>query len=214
MPITRRRFNQYLVALAGASNIPLAWGQAHALREGIDWRPIVPPAPRQNPEKIEVIEFFSYGCPFCGEFDPLIKAWAATLPDDITFRQQPVSFGRMAWANLARLYFVLDDLGETQRLNPLIFDALGRQGRRLYTERAISNWLELHDVDIAAFQAGFQSEQVTARLQASDALATQYGINAVPMIAVDGRFIVLGQEARGFNDLLTIASGLIDKARR
>src|SRR5258708_36785325 len=76
-----------LATLAAAPPSPSAPEQGV---EGTDFRAVVPPQPTSSPGKIEVIEFFSYGCPHCNDFNPLITAWAAKLPKDVVLRRGTV----------------------------------------------------------------------------------------------------------------------------
>src|SRR4030088_569235 len=75
--------------------------------KGPHYRKIEPPQPTTAPGQIEVIEFFSYMCPHCKEFYPLVSTWAAQLPKTAVFRRVPVAFNRPAWVNLARSYYAL-----------------------------------------------------------------------------------------------------------
>jgi protein dithiol oxidoreductase (disulfide-forming) len=85
MPMTRRDFHAGLVALLTAAVMPGARAEEDGLVEGRDWRLLASPRPGTDSAQIEVLEFFSYGCPHCGSLNPLIKAWAEQLPDDATF---------------------------------------------------------------------------------------------------------------------------------
>ncbi|MCG6896694.1 MAG: thiol:disulfide interchange protein DsbA/DsbL [Thiocapsa sp.] len=212
MSLTRRRFTQGLVSALAVGMIPLRPAAANLI-EGRDWRPISPHQPRTNPDKIDVIEFFSYGCPHCMDLNPSIKGWAADLPDDVSFRRIPVSFGRAAWANLARLYFALDYSGDLDRLDQAVFEALHRDRARLYTEKAIFDWLADKGVDTDAFASLFNSFAVETQLKRGEALVERYRVDAVPMITVDGRYVVVGREAKGFPELLAIADDVILMAR-
>ena len=211
MPLTRRRFQQLLLGALCATLLPDA--AIADLVQGRDWRPITPPQPSSVPGKIEVLEFFAYGCPHCSDLNPLIVPWAAHLPEDLVFRRMPVSFGRAAWANLARLYFSLDLMGELPRLDQAVFDAIHRERLSLYTEPAIRDWVTRQGVDTAAFQAAFDSFDVNMRLKRSDQMAREYAVDGVPMIAVDGRYAVIGLGVKGLPELLRIADELIAMAR-
>lgn len=211
MSLTRRRFQQLLLGALGASLLP---GTATAdLVQGLDWRPITPPQPSGVPGKIEVLEFFAYGCTHCGDLNPLIAPWAAHLPEDVAFRRVPVSFGRAAWANLARLYFSLDLMGELPRLDQAVFDAIHRQRVGLYTKPAIRDWVAKQGVDTAAFLAAFDSFDVNTRMKLSDQLVQEYAVDAVPMVAVDGRYAVTGSGVKALPELLRTAGELIAMAR-
>jgi protein dithiol oxidoreductase (disulfide-forming) len=211
MPLTRRHFNQLLFSSFTLAALPITV-QAE-LVEGEDWRAITPPQPGDVPGKIEVLEFFSYGCPHCGSLNPLVKQWESTLREDVVLRRVPVTFGRQAWANLARLFYALDSLDELERLDQSIFTALHEQRAKLYTEPAILEWLADKEIDTQRFKDAFNSFDVQTKVGRSDYLAGRYQIDAVPTIVVAGRYAVLGQKAKGLPDLLAIADQLIDRAR-
>jgi protein dithiol oxidoreductase (disulfide-forming) len=212
MAFSRRRFTQTLIGALGVAMIPLRPAAAN-LVEGRDWRPISPPQPAAKAGKIEVIEFFSYGCPHCADLLPFIKPWAAGLPEDVTFTQVPVTFGRAAWENLARMHFALEYSGDLDRLDQAIFSALHQERMRLFNEKDIFSWVESKDVDMENFKSLFNSFAVETQIKRSATLVERYRVDAVPMITIDGRYVVVGSEAKGFPDLLAIADDLILMAR-
>lgn len=207
---SRRRFNRYLIAAIGVIALP-AW--AKELVQGRDWKPVPTPQPGDSPDKIEVLEFFAYGCPHCSDLNPLIKDWAATLPEDVVFRRIPVTFGREAWENLARLFHSLAYTGDLERLDQAVFDALHEQGKRLFSRERILDWVGSQGIDREAFAKVFDSFGVQTRLARSEQLAQRYRVNAVPQIIVGGRYVVVGKAATRVEDLLVIADELIAKAR-
>jgi protein dithiol oxidoreductase (disulfide-forming) len=210
MTLTRRRFNQILVGIATLPWLPSAFAE---LEEGQDWRAIAPPQPSDVPGKIEVLEFFSYGCPHCGALNPLAKEWAAKLPEDVAFRRVPVTFGRQAWANLARLYYSLEDMEQIAQLDQAVFAAIHDKRVKLFTEEAILDWLKDAKVDTTHFSEIYNSFDVQTQVGRGDYLAGRFAIDAVPTITVGGRYAVLGRKVQGLTDLLAIADQLIDKAR-
>jgi thiol:disulfide interchange protein DsbA len=211
MSLTRRRFTQSLLLALAAGGLPAV--PAAPLVEGRDWRAITPPQPVESEQLIEVIEFFSYGCPHCREFHPLVTAWANELPEDVALIRVPVSFGRAAWANLVRLYYALELTGDLDRLDQAVFEALHAQRARLYTKGQILEWVERQGVDGNVFAEAFDSFAVQTRLSRSDQLVRNYRVDGVPMIAVDGRYAVVGERAAGFAGVLAIADALIEQAR-
>ncbi|MCU0834083.1 MAG: thiol:disulfide interchange protein DsbA/DsbL [Chromatiaceae bacterium] len=212
MTLTRRRFNQAILAALAAGALPLTAATAE-LVEGRDWVPISPPQPGDAADKIEVLEFFSYGCPHCRELHPLVTVWATRLPEDVALRRIPVSFGRAAWANLARLYLALELTGDLAKLDMAVFDAIHDQRAKLFTRESIVDWVKTQGVAANAFAEAFDSFAVQTRLARSDQLVRQYRIDAVPRLTVAGRYAVVGREAKGHEDLLAIADALIAQAR-
>jgi protein dithiol oxidoreductase (disulfide-forming) len=211
MSLTRRSFHQFVLSAFTVSALP---SLAHAnLEEGQDWRAITPPQPGDAPGKIEVLEFFSYGCPHCGSLNPLIKQWQATLPEDVVLRRVPITFGRQAWENLARLFYTLQSLGELDRLDQEVFAALHDRRIKLYTEPEILKWLSDKEIDTQRFTDTFNSFDIQTKIGRGDYLAGRYQIDAVPTIAVAGRYAVLGRKAQGLPDILAIADRLIEWVR-
>lgn len=207
--IDRRTFCRAAGLSLGLSTLSLsALGQVTA---GRDYLPIEPAQPGDAPGKIEVIEFFSYGCPHCNEFHPLITQWAARLPAEVNFRRVPVGFGRAQWLALARLYHAADAIGELKRLDDAAFKAIHGQGARLYDEKSITEWAAQQGVDKTRFGEAFRSFGVNSKAQRGDVLAQVYKIGGVPAIAVDGRYLVQGQN---YEELLANADKLVAKARR
>jgi protein dithiol oxidoreductase (disulfide-forming) len=110
MEFDRRRFVSSLVAFGATLTVA---GPLAAQTAGSEFTLINPRfSQRDDPGKIEVVEFFSYGCPHCADFNPLLNAWAAKLPADVVLKKVPVSFGRAAWANAAKLYHALEITGD------------------------------------------------------------------------------------------------------
>ncbi len=212
MKLTRRDFNRLLFAgLAGAA-LPVS-SAPPPLAEGRDYEPIVPALPGESPGRIEVLEFFSYGCPHCKDFHPLVMAWAKKLPRDVVFRRVPVSFGRAAWANLGRLFHSLEATGDLARLDDSAFRAIHEERTNLYTRDAILAWVKRQGVDGSRFGSVFDSFGVNTRLTRDEQLEKNYKVRGVPLLTVGGRYAVTGQTAKGLADLLPIADGLIARAR-
>lgn len=204
-----------LIGILGALTL-LASSPLLALElvEGRDWRS-VPRGAEMASEgtEIEVLEFFSYGCPHCSDINPLIKQWAEDLPSGVSFEHVPVTFGRAAWESLARLYYALDFAGELERLDQAVFDAVTKQRTNLYTEKTVLNWVAEQGVDPEAFAKFYNSFAVEAALAKGNTLAARFRVDAVPMIIVDGRYVVLNEGARTHAELLERAAALIEKAR-
>lgn len=200
-----------LGALTVLASSPLL---ASELVEGRDWRSVPGGAEMAGDDtEIEVLEFFSYGCPHCSDINPLIKQWAEDLPSGVSFERVPVTFGRAAWESLARLYYALDFAGELERLDQAVFDAVTKQRTNLYTEKTVLNWVAEQGVDPEAFAKFYNSFAVEAALAKANTLAARFRVDAVPMIIVDGRYVVLNEGARTHAELLERAAALIEKAR-
>ncbi len=210
MTFSRRDFNLASLAILAGTALPAG---AQSLVPGRDYEPIQPPQTGDTPGKIEVLEFFSYACPHCKEFHPMVMVWAAKLPRDVVFKRVPVSFGRASWANLAKLYYSLEATGDLARLDTSVFRALQEQRVNLYTDKAMLEWVGAQGVNAARFAEVYGSFGVGAKLARSDQLVRDYKVEGVPLLTVAGTYKVTGQAARGLADFLPIADDLIQLAR-
>lgn len=184
---------------------------AGTLLEGADYRYIDPPQHPSTPGKIEVLEFFSYGCPHCNEFHPQISAWAAKLPKDIVFKRVATGLGRMPWTNLARMYYALEATGDLTRLDAQIFHAIHEEHAPLFDEAAITDWVGKHGVDVAKFKAAFESFGVNNQVNQAESMVEAYKVEGVPTLTVDGKYLVLGDN---FQQILANADGVIAMDRQ
>jgi len=175
-----------------------------------DYKTLDPVQYTDSPGKIEVIEFFSYACPHCNEFYPLVSAWVAKLPKDVVFKRVPIGFGRAAWINLAKAYYALEATGELGRLDGALFHALHEEHLPLFDENSIREWVGKQGADASKFAAAFESFGVSAKLSKGEQMVENYKIEAVPTLAVDGKYVVI---ARGFAEVLTNADQVIAKVR-
>ena len=138
MKFDRRSFVRSIFALGAALTVAMP---ALAQTAGKDYTLISPVQPTDDAAKIEVLEFFSYGCPHCNDFNPLISAWAAKQPGDVVFKRVPVSFGRAAWANAAKLYYTLEATGDLAKLDGDVFKAIHNDRVNLFDEKTILEWV-------------------------------------------------------------------------
>jgi len=175
--------------------------------------PIVPAQTSDHPAKIEVIEFFSYGCPHCSDFHPVLGKWSATLPGDVVLVRVPITFGRPQWASLAKLYYALEATGDLARLDGAVFEALHRKGSKLYDDRSVADWVKAQGVDGKKFADAYSSFGVVSKVKRADQMAQAYKIQGVPALAVDGKYLVLGKEIKGLPDLVLLTDQVIELAR-
>src|SRR5689334_18073762 len=116
----RREVLHTLAALPVLAVAPLSRAAAAQLRDGIDYVRASRPLPQSQPG-IEVVEFFSYGCPHCNEFEPVVRKWRAGLPKDVRVRRVPISFGNPKWQSLAKLYLTVESTGDLAKIDDAIF---------------------------------------------------------------------------------------------
>lgn len=179
-------------------------------KEGTEYRKIDPAQHTVSPGKIEVLEFFSYGCPHCNEFYPSVTTWAAKLPKDVVFKRVAAGLGRTAWTNLAKTYYALETTGDMPRVDAQLFHAIHEEHAPLFDEKAISQWVAQHGVDAAKFNTAFESFGVNTKANQADDMVENYKVDGVPTLTVDGKYVVLGNS---FEQILQNADAVIAMVR-
>ncbi|MDR1367601.1 MAG: thiol:disulfide interchange protein DsbA/DsbL [Candidatus Accumulibacter sp.] len=199
----------FLLAFAGV--LPSAHAR-DSLTAGEDYRVIAPPVSTDTPEKIEVIEFFSYACPHCSELNPLVTSWASRLPSGVVLKRVPVSFNNPFYTIMARFYYALEAIGEEGRLNAAIFDAIHNKNLRLVDEKSITEWVASKNVDPKKFSDAFNAFGVDSRVKRAEQLRRDAKINGVPAFVVDGRYQVMSSASiNGYGDFLKLTDKIIEK---
>jgi thiol:disulfide interchange protein DsbA len=185
-----RGFLLLLAAICAAVALPVHASPAAV--EGTDFRVIPSPQPTSSPGKIEVLEFFSYACPHCNDFYPMVSTWAAKLPKDVVFNRVPVGFGRQAWVNLARAYYSLKASGDFDKLDGPLFRALHEEHLNLVDEGSLADWVGKQGGHADKFAGAYTSFGVNNDTERADEMVQSYTVDAVPTLAINGRYIVLG----------------------
>ncbi len=176
-----------------------------------DFRLVNPPMMVDAKNKIEVTEFFWYGCPHCFDFEPLLGAWVKKLPKDVSFRRIPTIFPNNKWQPGARLFYTLEAMGLTEKFHAKVFNAIHMDRVRLDDEKTLLEWMTKEGVDAKKFAETWNSFAVMGRVQQSKQLTAASGITGVPAVIVQGRYAAL--TPGNYEDLLKLLDQLIDRAR-
>src|SRR5579859_5980783 len=173
---------------------------------------LIAPQPVAVPGKIEVIEFFYYGCDSCNRLEPQLQSWLTTLAPDVSFRRVP-ALRRTAWVPLTRVYFALEQLGEIERLHTHVYRAVHDEGLNLGDSSEFYEWAQRYGLDRARVEQVLDSDVVRSQVQRARDSTVAYGIHATPSFVVDGRYMTSGGMMGSLEALLPIVDGLIDRAR-
>lgn len=185
-----RFFRQWMIVLGlsvgmfAASSAQAAVGAPEA---GVEYRVLNKPQPTEAGKKIEVIEFFAYFCPHCYAFEPHIEEWVKKQGDNIVFKRVHVDFHNLTTQQ--KLYYTLEALGRASELNIKAFNAYHIERNRLSTDAEVMNFVEKQGLDKQKFLGIYNSFSMQAKLSRGAQLQSAYGVDGVPTIAIDGRFV-------------------------
>lgn len=198
-------FNIALLGMVGIANAAIEQGKQYTLIE-----PAVMVTTPNN--EVEVIEFFSYGCPHCATLEPYFADWARKQPKNVIVKKVPVEFNP-AWEVYAKLYYTAEALKVTDKMNKPLFDAI-QKNVNVKDENVAAKLFADHGVDPAKFKETYHSFSVNTALNQGRFLAKQYKITKVPQIIVDGRYRTDMTMTAGPQGLVKALDELVVKAKQ
>ncbi|BBL72417.1 thiol:disulfide interchange protein DsbA/DsbL [Methylogaea oryzae] len=185
---------------------------AQEYKAGVDYELITPPQPTADPAKIEVREFFWYGCPHCLDFEPDLGAWLAKMPKDVNFIRQPAIFNER-WGAHAKAYFTAEALGVAEKLHADFYEAIQKKQRELMKEDDVAKFFAEHGVADADFRKAYHSFAVDTQLRQAQAMGPEYGVTGTPTVVVNGKYRLTGKLAKSYPNLIAILNSLIEQER-
>ncbi len=208
----RRQLLPLLATCLLAAVAVTAVAQTRLVQEGNAFQRFKRAVPVESGTKIEVIEFFSYGCPHCEVFEPVLQGWLTTLPTDIQFRRVPVQFHEK-WVALAKIFYTLEALGADGRMSPDVFVAIHRQKVDLTQDKVFFEWAAGNGLDRKKVEEIYGSLAVADKVNRARSSAQAYGVDQVPLIVIDGKFSTEPHMAGSFRAMPAVLDALIAKAR-
>ncbi len=195
-----RRLISLLVPLLIAAPLAFAQGNYTELK--------TPQPVEAQGGKIDVVEFFWYGCIHCYNLEPALESWVKKLPPDVQFRRVPAVFNPR-WGHDAAIFYTFEAMGLLDKLHKPLFDAIHRGGLRTDNPQALDQWLEKQGVEPKKFNETMRSFAVQSKTRRAIQLTTGYAIEGTPAMAVQGRYVVNAGDG-----ILQTVSGLVDRARK
>jgi thiol:disulfide interchange protein DsbA len=175
--------------------------------EGFD--PIDPPIPTTATDgKVEVVEFFWYGCPHCYQMEPELKAWLEKKPENVSFVRVPAPLNNK-WAIHAQFYYAAEILGLAEKLHIPLFEAMHVKKRRLYDRDSLIEFAVEQGVDKQKFVDALDSFGVYVKVQNARKLGQRYQLDGVPAIGINGKYKTSGSLAGSYSKMFEIISQLV-----
>ena len=183
-------------------------------KEGPEFSRLATPQPTESAGKIEVIEFFWYGCPHCDSIEPRVEAWQKRLPKDVVFRREHVLWGgRSDMEGHAKLFATLRTMGLLEKHHRAAFDAIHRSKVELRKEAALLDWVVKQGIDRAKFEATYKSFGVNAQMGRAKTLTQNYGVAGVPTFVINGQYVTSLSSAHGEERLFAVIDKLVAEER-
>ncbi|MCU7797931.1 MAG: thiol:disulfide interchange protein DsbA/DsbL [Candidatus Thiodiazotropha sp. (ex Myrtea spinifera)] len=192
------------VLLLSMSTVYAEWGEG--------WDPIDPPIATSVPDgKVEVVEFFWYGCPHCYSMEPALETWLKNKPENVVFKRVPSPLNA-SWTVHAQFYYAAEALGVTDQLHEPLFEAMHVKKRKLFDKNSLIDFAVENGVDRQKFSDAWNSFGVYVKVQQARKLGQRYGLDGVPAIGIDGKYKTSGSLAGTYSRMFEIVSQLVAEA--
>ncbi len=177
------------------------------------WAPLTPPQPTEGGGKIEVTEFFWYGCPHCNAMEPYVNAWLKNMPKDVVFKRVH-AYPSDSWGPMAALYYTLEAMGLVDQYHAKVFDAIHKQNVNLNRKDKRDEWLKANGIDPVKFNEVEKSFSVQTKLARARQLTQSYKVDSVPRFFVNGKYFTSGEQAGGNDKIMAAIDQMIAQVRK
>ncbi|GGY85873.1 thiol:disulfide interchange protein DsbA [Cellvibrio zantedeschiae] len=177
--------------------------------EGKDYSVLPEQVKPADASKIEVAEVFSFLCPHCYHFEPLLQAWSKKQPADVVLVQTHASFNHN-WPAYQRGFYTISALGVKDKVQEAVFSATYVAKKEMLNAEAWADFLSLYGVDKQKTISTYNSFGVNSQMKQADNRVRDFKINQTPTLIVDGRFKVL---VANHEEMLKVTQFLVDKVR-
>jgi thiol:disulfide interchange protein DsbA len=176
-----------------------------------DFQVLDPPRPVSTGARIEVIEFFYYGCPVCYEAQPYVARWKLKAGPGVVHLRVPAAFTESS-ESFARTFFTLEAMGLLERLHWPLYENHHFDGKELNLEKNVTAWVAANGVDAARFTELWHSAGVSARVESAKKALDTYGVKGVPTFVVDGRYLTSARIAGSVPHMMETVDNLVARA--
>ena len=203
-----------LALLALACLAAPSHAQGIRARQNIEYR-LIAPQPVETGGRIEVIDFFWYGCPYCNELQPALEGWIKRKPADVALRRVPAIL-RDSWAPHARIYYTLEQLGEVERLHLRVYESYHVGLLHISKPEVMVEWAAANGIDRKRWLDAYNSPAIDAKVERAKELSAAYTVEVTPTLVVDGRYLTSGRHVPGTDvrDMVPILEDVIRLARQ
>ncbi|HKY02498.1 MAG TPA: thiol:disulfide interchange protein DsbA/DsbL [Burkholderiales bacterium] len=185
---------------------------ALAFAEGPAFVELKSPIPTDSPGKIEVVEYFWYGCPHCYALEPHLQKWVTQAPSDVVFKRIPAPANEV-WKAASRTFYALEAMGLQAKLHKPLFDAVQLEHLRLNNAQQLDDWLSRQNVDVQKYRAMENSFAVESKIKRASQFFDMSQANGVPTIVVDGRYVVEMANLRTPEAMMQTVNQLVERVR-
>jgi protein dithiol oxidoreductase (disulfide-forming) len=211
--------NRRRIVLLALQSVPLTMfaGAAQAqeavqARQNIEYR-MIDPQPVETGDRIEVIDFFWYGCPYCNQLQPSLEEWIKRKPPDVALRRIPAIL-RDSWVPHARIFYALELLNELERLHLKVYHGYHVDDLHMSKPDVMEQWAVKNGIDRRRWVDAYFSPELDGKIARAQRATKAYALEGTPTLVVDGRYLTSGSMAPSLKGMVPVLEELVRIARQ
>jgi len=158
--------------------------------------------------KVEVLEFFWYGCPHCEKLEPVVEEWKKNaMPDYVEFKQVAAPLNPN-WTTHSKAFYAAETMGVLDKFHEPLFHALHDEGKRISTPEALADFAAEQGIDRDTFLKTMNSFAVQTKVMRAMQIAKAAGLTGVPAVTVNGKYKTGVGLAGGRQELMKLINEL------
>jgi thiol:disulfide interchange protein DsbA len=202
----------WLALLLACATIPAPAQELVRSRQNIEYR-LIAEQPVETGDRIEVVDFFWYGCPYCNALQPALEAWLKRKPADVVLRRIPAILND-SWKPHARIYYTLERLNEAARLHLHVYHGYHVELLHMSKPDVMVDWAVRNGIDRQRWLDAYASQEVDDKVERAKELTKAYTVAGTPTLVVDGRYLTSGELAPSLQGMIPVLDDLVRLARR
>ncbi len=201
------------ILLAALLLVPVLAQAQERWVEGTHYERLSEDVRTRDPDKIEVVEVFWYGCIHCFRFGPMMTGWDGKKAEDVDFYRSPAMWNAKMQLH-ARMFYTADALGRLEELHMPLFSAMNVERKRFDDADEIAEFFAKYGVSDEDFRKAFDSFGVKTAVRQADARARAFRITGTPEVVVAGKYKVSGKYVQNMGEMVEVIDYLVDRERR
>lgn len=180
------------------------------LKEGLQYQLLKKPQ-SIAPHSKSVVEVFYYGCSHCYRLEPSLNQWLKNKPKDVHFERMPAVLDNPNWVFMARVFYTAKFLGIEDEFHHRYFEAIQGQRQSIFDVDALAKFVEPMGIKPEDYKTMFKSFQVNSAIAKARQRTQAYGIEGVPAVVVNGKYLTDVPMASSQQALWQVVNTLINQ---
>ncbi|EOA6549485.1 thiol:disulfide interchange protein DsbA/DsbL [Vibrio vulnificus] len=166
----------------------------------------------QVSKKPMVSEFFSFYCPHCNTFEPIIQQLKAQLPEGVKLQKNHVSFmGGVMGPSMSKAYATMIALKVEDKMVPVMFNRIHNMRKAPKDDAELRQIFLDEGVDANKFDAAFNGFAVDSMVRRFDKQFKDSGLSGVPAVIVNNKYLVQAQGIKTMDEYFELVNFLLKK---